>query len=189
MSVTTGRGLSGGFDLARRRWAWFVVLGVLLVLAGAFAFFDVITATFFVTTFVGVMLILGGIFQFLHSFAVRGWGSFLLHLLAGVLYVIGGLLIIDEPVAGSYVITAFLAACLIVGGIFRIAIAIGHRHIEGWWYLVLSGIISLLIGVILYLSLPWSALWVLGTLVAVELVVQGVTWVQFGFALRRFSHP
>lgn len=189
MSVTVGRGLSGGFDLARRRWGWFVVLGILLIVAGAFAFFDVVAVTVVSVIFIGAAMIVAGIFQVIHSFTVRGWGSFLLSLLAGVLYVIGGLLIIDEPVAGSVIITIFLTACLIISGIFRIAIAIGHRHMEGWWYLVLSGIISLLIGIILYLSLPWSGLWVLGTLVAVELVVQGVTWVQFGLALRRFVHP
>lgn len=188
MSVTTGRGLSGGFDLARRRWVWFVVLGVLLVLAGAFAFFNAVAVSVASAILIGAAMIVGGIFQFLHSFAVRGWGSFLLYLLAGVLYVIGGLLIIDEPVTGAVIITIFLGACLMVSGIFRIVIAFGHRLMEGWWYLVLSGIISLLIGALLW-SLPWSGLWLLGILVAVELVVQGVTWVQFGFALRRFSHP
>ena len=43
----------------------------------------------------------------------------------------------------------------------------------------------LVVGVMLYATLPWSGLWVVGTLIAVELIVQGVSWLQFGLALRR----
>jgi uncharacterized membrane protein HdeD (DUF308 family) len=38
---------------------------------------------------------------------------------------------------------------------------------------------------LLYLMLPWSGLWVVGTLIAVELIFHGVSLVQFGLALRR----
>jgi uncharacterized membrane protein HdeD (DUF308 family) len=48
-----------------------------------------------------------------------------------------------------------------------------------------SGVISLLVGLMLYWTLPWSGLWVVGTLIAVELVVHGVSWLQFGLTLRR----
>ena len=53
----------------------------------------------------------------------------------------------------------------------------------GWVMMLVSGVISLLVGVMLYLTLPWSGLWVVGTLIAVELIVHGVSWLQFG--LRR----
>jgi uncharacterized membrane protein HdeD (DUF308 family) len=52
---------------------------------------------------------------------------------------------------------------------------------------VISGLVSVVIGILLYGSLPWSGLWVLGTLIGVELLVQGVTWLMFGMALRRLS--
>ena len=71
-----------------------------------------------------------------------------------------------------------------VGGIMRIVIAFRHRELAGWWLLVLSGAASVAIGILLYASLPWSGLWVLGTLVGIELLVQGGTWLQFGFTLR-----
>ena len=37
---------------------------------------------------------------------------------------------------------------------------------------------------LLYASLAWSGLWVLGTLIAIELLVQGAGWLYFGIALR-----
>jgi uncharacterized membrane protein HdeD (DUF308 family) len=90
-----------------------------------------------------------------------------------------------EPLAGSLVITILVAAALIIGGILRIVIGIQHRHMPAWGLLLASGVISLAVGLMLYLTLPWSGLWVVGTLIAVELVVHGVSWVQFGLVLRR----
>jgi uncharacterized membrane protein HdeD (DUF308 family) len=45
------------------------------------------------------------------------------------------------------------------------------------------------VGLALYLTLPWSGLWLIGTFVAVELIVSGVSWVQFGLALRATQQP
>jgi uncharacterized membrane protein HdeD (DUF308 family) len=41
--------------------------------------------------------------------------------------------------------------------------------------------------VLLYLSQPWSGLWVLGTITAVELVMHGVSWPQSGFSPPRLA--
>ncbi len=78
-----------------------------------------------------------------------------------------------------------VAAALVIGGVLRIAIGIQHRHMAGWGLLIASGVISLIVGVLLYLMLPWSGLWVVGTLIAVELIFHGVSWIQFGLALHR----
>jgi uncharacterized membrane protein HdeD (DUF308 family) len=99
--------------------------------------------------------------------------------------VIGGLLIMDEPAQGSLIITLLLLMALTVSGIVRIVIALRHRELKYWWLMALGGLCSALIGVWLFAALPWSGLWVLGTLIAVELLIQGVTWLQFGLALRR----
>jgi uncharacterized membrane protein HdeD (DUF308 family) len=131
--------------------------------------------------------LVGGIFHLIHAFMVKTWSGFLMNVLAGVLYVIGGALIMDEPIAGALLITIFLIAALVVGGALRITVALRHREVGGWWLMVLSGLVSVVIGILLYGSLPWSGLWVLGTLIGVELLVQGVTWLMFGIALRRLS--
>jgi uncharacterized membrane protein HdeD (DUF308 family) len=105
-----------------------------------------------------------------------------------VLYIVGGLLVMDEPVQGSVLITLLLLVALIVGGALRVTIALRHREMTGWWMLLLSGIVSLVVGVLLFMELPWSGLWVLGTLIAVELIMMGVTWLQVGLNLRRLAH-
>jgi uncharacterized membrane protein HdeD (DUF308 family) len=169
----------------RTRWGWFVALGIAQLVLGIIAWFDVIAFTIAGTIFIGALLVVAGAFQVIHSFMDREWGAFVLHLLVGVLYMIGGFLLMDEPLQGSVVITILVAAALIIGGILRLVIAFQHRHMPGWGLLLASGVISLIVGLMLYLTLPWSGLWVLGTLIAVELIFHGVSWVQFGLTLRR----
>ncbi len=181
----SGGGL--GYTHVASKWGWFVALGVALLLLGILALGDVVAVTLISTIFIGAMLLVGGVFQVVHAFMVKTWSGFLLSMLGGIVYAVGGLLIMDEPVQGALVITLFLIAALMIGGILRIVVAVRHREMSGWWLMILSGLISVLIGLLLYGSFPWSGLWVLGTLIGIELLVQGVTWLMFGMALRRIG--
>jgi uncharacterized membrane protein HdeD (DUF308 family) len=176
---------SGSLRRPRTRWGWFVALGIAQLVLGAIAWFDVIAFTIAGVIFIGALVLVAGVFQIVHAFMDREWGSFALHLLVGILYVIGGLLLMDDPFPGAFIITIFVAAALVIGGILRIIIGVQHRHMPGWGLLVAGGVISLLVGLMLYMMLPWSGLWVVGTLIAVELIVHGVSWIQFGLTLRK----
>ena len=135
---TTTSGADGG---------WFVALGIVLIaMLGLFALGRRGRGgTLASVIFIGAMLLVGGIFQIIHAFLVRGWGAFAWQLLGGVLYVVGGLLIMDEPVQGSLVVTLFLVAALIVGGVMRVTIGLRHRDMQGWWLLLLGGAVSLIV--------------------------------------------
>ena len=159
-----------------------------MIVGGVFALGDVVMFTLASVIFIGAMLLVGGIFQIIHSFMTREWSAFLFNLLAGILYVIGGFLIMQEPVTGSVVLTVFLLAALLIGGIMRIVISLQHREMPGWWLVLLGGLISVIVAVMLYATLPWSGLWVLGTLIGIELLIQGFTWLRFGFAMRHMLH-
>ncbi len=175
------------------RAGWFVALGIVLVLLGVLAWADAVATTLASTVLIGLLMILAGIAQLAHAFAHRGGGDRSAPLRAGVwlpaliglLYVLGGVAIIREPVTGSVLLTALLAGCLIFAGLARAVWAVGHRQLGGWWGLLLSGLVALLVGVLIYGSLPWSGLWLLGTVVAIELVVGGVAALTFGLSLRR----
>jgi uncharacterized membrane protein HdeD (DUF308 family) len=187
MSGTTGAAPHGlGYAKIVSHWGWFAALGVAMIALGVFALGDVVAVTLISVLFIGAMLLVGGIVQVIHAFFTRnGWSMVVLNLVGGILYIIGGVLIMMEPAAGSVFITILLLVALVVGGGFRIAIAVQHRDLPGWWLLAIGGVISVLLGVMLYATLPWSGLWVLGTLIGIELIVQGVTWLQVGLTLRR----
>ena len=175
----------GRVSRPRTGWGWFVALGIAQLVLGAIAWFDVIAFTIAGVIFIGALLLVAGVFQVIHAFMDREWGSFALHLIVGILYIIGGFLLMEEPLQGSLIITIFVAAALVIGGILRIVMSIQHRHMPGWVLMLVSGLVSLLVGLLLWASLPWSSLWVVGTLIAIELIFHGVSWIQFGLTLRK----
>jgi uncharacterized membrane protein HdeD (DUF308 family) len=164
------------------KWGWFVALGIAMIALGVAAWLDVVTVTIAGTIFIGAMV--GGVLQIIHAFMTKEWRGFILSLFCGILYLAGGLLIMNEPVQGALFLTLLVMAALIVGGIVRIVLALQHRNITAWGLILLSGIVSIAVGFLLYANLPWSGLWVLGTLIAVELLIQGSSWLYFGIALR-----
>jgi uncharacterized membrane protein HdeD (DUF308 family) len=184
MPANTAINATNSSEVANK-WRWFVALGIVLIVLGAAAWLDVVSVTLATTIIVGASLLVGGVFQIIHAFMTREWRGFVLGLLSGLLYSAGGLLIMREPVHGAVLLTLVLMALIVAGGIVRVALALRHREVQAWGLVLLSGVISIVVGCLLYANLPWSGLWVLGTLIAVELLVQGGGWLYFGIALRR----
>jgi uncharacterized membrane protein HdeD (DUF308 family) len=181
------RGL--GYLHVARNWGWFAALGLGMIAAGLFALDRTVLVTLISVTFIGGAMIAGGVFQLLHAFATKGWGAFALNVAAGLLYIAGGLLAWNEPLQGSLVITILLTVMLVLNGTTRIAMGLSHREMPSWWTMVLGGAVALLAGILLYASLPWSGLFLLGTIVGFELVFQGITWLFLGISLRRLTRP
>ncbi len=129
-SGTQGAKPGGGLGYAHvgEKWSWFVGLGVVMLLLSVFALGDVATVTLISTTFISAMLLVGGVFQAIHAFMVKTWSGFLMNMLRGIVYAVGGLLIMGEPVKGAVVITLFLIGVLAVGGALRILVALRHRE-------------------------------------------------------------
>lgn len=171
------------------KWTLFVGLGIALVILGFVACIDAVSVTLASTMFIGALLIFAGIMQGVHALAVKDWGGFLFSLLCAGLYIVAGALLIKEPVSGSVAITVFASVCFVVVGVLRSVMALQYRNLPGWGIILGSGLISLVVGVCLYASLPWSGLWLIGTFIAVELIASGIGWIQFGLALRQNTPP
>ena len=93
--------LMAGLERIGHKWAWFLALGVLMIVAGGIAIAYSALTTLFSVLFLGVLLIIGGAMQVVHSFQIREWGGFLLHLLAGLLAMVVGMLAMSAPAAMS----------------------------------------------------------------------------------------
>lgn len=167
------------------KWTLFVGLGGILILFAAIVFFNVTATTLVTTWLIGLFLLLGGAANVIQALFTERWSKSLGSMLAGVLYVFGGIMIMREPAQGSLLITILAMLALAASGIARIGIAIAHRDVAGWWVVLLGGITSIAIGVLLLASLPWSGTWVLGMLIGTELLVQGISWLVFGLGLKR----
>jgi uncharacterized membrane protein HdeD (DUF308 family) len=108
----------------RRKWGWFLALGISLIVLGIIALSVMPAATMATVMVLGWLMVFSGAVEAVHGFQVRGWGGMFLHLVAGILGVLIGLLIATHPVAGALAWTLLFASFFTVIGIFRMAAAI-----------------------------------------------------------------
>src|SRR5262249_62379453 len=90
-----------------------------------------------------------------------------------------------NPLLAAAVLPLVLGIALVVGGIMRIILAFGMKEGMPWMWIVLSGVITLLLGVIILSHWPVSSLYVLGIFLGVDLIFAGVGWIGLGLGLRR----
>lgn len=168
-------GLRGG-------WLWFVLLGIALIVLGCVALGSPWIASLAVAVVFGALLLVGGAFEIVGAVWSRGWSGFLLHLLSGVMSIVVGALFLTAPADAVFALTLLLACLLMVGGIFR-SLAVLIYRFPGWGWPLLSGIVDVILGVLIWLGWPESSLWVIGLFVGISLVFRGCNWIGMGLVL------
>lgn len=175
----------GDFEELRRHWLLEVILGVALIVLGAIAI-SISAATSVATmVFLGWFLLIGGVIEGIHAFTHRRW-HFFPDLLLATLYAVIGIIIIGNPVAAVLTFTLMIIAFFLVSGIFRIVAAVTDQF-GNRWSMLASGIISLLLGILLWSGWPATAFWVIGMFVGIELILNGWSVIMFGMAARHVS--
>jgi len=187
MSHDLGSMLREELGHLRASWWCFLLLGILLAVCGAAAITvpACMVATSLVAVIIlGVSLMIGGIGEIVTTIWVGRSSGALLHVLVGLMYVVAGFVITEKPGASLLALTVFVAASFIVLGAFRIAASLLIRFPQ-WGWSLLNGVITLLLGVMIYRHLPGDALWVIGLLVGLDLLFNGWTWIMLSIALTR----
>ncbi|MBV8752844.1 MAG: HdeD family acid-resistance protein [Hyphomicrobiales bacterium] len=169
----------------RAKSGWIIALGVVYLIAGFIALGSVAMATVATVFFVGIMMVFAGVVEIANAFAVKSWGKFVLWLLLGVLYVVAGIAAFENPLLAAAVLTLVLGVALVVSGIMRIILAFGMKGGMPWMWIVLSGVITFLLGAIILAHWPVSSVYVLGLFLGIDLVFAGVGWIGLGLGLRR----
>lgn len=166
---------------------WIVALGVVYVVAGLIALSSVVFATRVTVFMVGVMMLVAGVAEVINAFQFKSWGKFLVWLLLGALYIVAGLLTFENPLLAASVLTLLLGAALVVSGVMRIVLAFSMREGTPWTWVVLSGLVTFFLGLIILVHWPVSSLFVLGTLLGIDLLMAGIGWIFVGLGLRRYA--
>jgi len=174
-------------DKIAKHRGWFIALGIGLILFGSFAIIAPIYGTLAGARIFGWILIASGIMAVLHAFSAKGWGGALLQVLIAIAWIIGGLWLLAQPLAGAIGLTFVLIVVLLIHGLFTIIEATQIRPTEGWGWMLASGIASMILGLMLWMKFPSSALWAIGLLFGLSLVFNG--WSFIALALRPRNRP
>jgi uncharacterized membrane protein HdeD (DUF308 family) len=175
---------SGLLDGIKKNARLAVIVGILMLVCGILAIGSPLVAGLSVTVIVGVMLLIGGIAQCFLAFQAGAFGEGLLIFIMGALTAVAGFYLFNQPVAGLASITIFLAAYFVVVGISELFGAFQIRPAEGWASMLFSGIVTVLLGIMIWRQFPLSGAWALGVLFGLKLVVGGWALIIVGRGVR-----
>lgn len=172
-------------ETLREKWGWMVAFGALLALAGFVALGGVFATTVASVLVVGVAMIVSGIVEIVYAFAMRCWKKFFLWILIGLLYVAAGVSVVQNPLFAAGFLTLMLGAGLVASGLVRAFLAFQLPKNAPWGVVAISGVVTLLVGLVILTHWPVSSLWAIGAFLGVDLVFAGSSWIGMGLSLKR----
>ena len=157
---------------------------ILLIVVGFFALALPFEAGIAIAIVVAVLVIVAGIAHLAGTFGARTTGAFFWRLLVGCAYLLAGVYLLVHPKLSLVSLTLALAVLFFVEGVFHIVTYFNVRNLPGAGWLLFDGIVTLILALMIWRSWPASAVWALGTLVGINLLMSGFTRLMYSRALR-----
>ena len=166
-----------------------LLIGVLLIVLGIVAIAAPRVSTIFAETWVAAILASAGTAKLIYAFQTRNQGGFIWKLLLGVLYIATGVMLFVNPLRGVLTLTLLLASFLLTEGVFELILAFRLRPQQNWTWVLGDGIITLLLGAMIWFQWPFNAPWLIGTLVGASVLSTGVSRVMLSLNARSALNP
>jgi uncharacterized membrane protein HdeD (DUF308 family) len=177
------RAVQSAFGL---HWKLFLFQGAVMVILGGLAVCAPMLATLFVDIYVGWLLLIAGVVGLIALISTHQMHAFVWSLVTAAVSVAVGALLIWKPVEGALSLTLVLTGFFIVEGVFQSSIAIAYRQVLAgtWGWMLTSGLSDLVLAAIIIGGWPGTAIWALGLLVGVNLLMSGCAVVASALAGR-----
>jgi uncharacterized membrane protein HdeD (DUF308 family) len=168
-------------------WVLFLVEGVVLLVLGATAIVLPPLATVAVTILVGWLFLVSGVIGLFTTFWLRQAPGFWWSLISALLGIAVGIVLLASPIGGALSLTILLSAFFLVEGAVSIMFALDHRReLSGrWGWMLASGLVDVVLGIIIFAGLPSTAAWAIGLLVGINMVFGGSALVGMALAARK----
>jgi uncharacterized membrane protein HdeD (DUF308 family) len=178
-------GLHGPEGVAKRITGWYLAAAVLFILLGIFAIIHPAVAGLGVTVLVGWLLIFGGVGHMVAAFRRGGGKQAIYQVVIAIMYLIGGLYFLTHVIMATGTLTLLLAGIILAEGVLEVISYMRLRSEGASRWLLLNGVVTLVLGGLIWLHWPSSTVWAIGTLVGVNLLMTGITRLMFGLAVRK----
>jgi uncharacterized membrane protein HdeD (DUF308 family) len=186
-SSNATQGLGGPGALVKKATGWFIAIGVLFIVLGIFAIAEPFAAGLGVTLLVGWLLVIGAVAHFIAAFKGGGAKHVILQVLVGIVYLIGGLYFLTHTIMGVSTLTLLLSGVILAEGVVEIVAYFRLRSMHGASWLLINGVVTLLLGGLIWIHWPSSSVWAIGTLVGVNLLMTGISRLMLGLAARKLA--
>lgn len=185
-TASPAEGLQSPSPIVRKITGWYIAAAVLFIVLGMLAIIEPALAGLAVSRLVGWLLVFGGVTHLIGAFKGGGAKQVVFQVLVGLAYVIGGFYCLMHPLLAIGTLTLLLAAVILAGGALEIIsyFRLKDENASGW--MLVNGIITLLLGGMIWFHWPSSSVWAIGILVGVTLLMTGMARLMFGLAARKF---
>jgi len=160
------------------------LMGVLFIVLGLVAIGEPLVAGLAVAVLAGWLLLAGGIVHAVSAFRAGGAKSVIWHALLAVLYLAGGVYFVTHPLLGLGTLTLFLSVILLVEGVVWV---VAYFQLRSNIWMLLNGVITLVLGLMIWAGWPSTSVWAIGTLLGVNLLMTGFSILFAGAAVRRLT--
>ncbi|MDJ0706025.1 MAG: HdeD family acid-resistance protein [Leptolyngbyaceae cyanobacterium MO_188.B28] len=169
-------------NILQERFGWTISLGILMIILGILAIAQPHFSTQAVARWLGWIFIVGGIGQLIHVFQTHRVGPLMLKLGLSILYVIAGGLLLQHTVESVLFITLVAGILFLIEGISRVILSFQLKAVPNWWWMLGDGVVTLILGIFIASQWPSAALWVIGLLVGIGLLIDGLSTIMFSMA-------
>lgn len=172
------------FGDLEKNWGWLLAFGLFSIVLGTIGLGMTFVLTELAIVFFAALLIVGGVFQLLDALKCNGWKSTAWHVLIALLYVAAGVYMTLHPTLAAVSLTLLLGAMFIAVGLLRAIMAFQVKPAAGWYWPLISGIVSLILGGLILAEWPQSGLFIIGLFIAIELIFNGWSYLFIALAAR-----
>lgn len=154
---------------------WAIALGSLIMLTGVLAIVRPYVAAIAAAILVGWIFFFSGAFRLVYAIQTQREGRFVLKLLSGLLYLFAGVSLIIRPISGSILIALLVGIAIALKGCLQVILALEIRPRSGWFWMLLSGILGVVLGIIVWTQGAKTSAVVLGLIFGLELLFDGLS--------------
>lgn len=162
------------------------ILGIATIVLGVMALLTPLVAGETMLVVIGVLIAAAGVLRVIWAFASPTPGKGFSKVLLGVLTVIAGVAILANPMLASGVLSILLAAYLLMDGIVEVIVAMTLDGLPGKGWLLAGGLVSVLLGCLMFFQFPLSGVHAIGVLLGIKLIMVGSAALALGTTLHSF---
>jgi uncharacterized membrane protein HdeD (DUF308 family) len=172
-------------ETVRRYSTWYLVEGLLLIVAGVLAILFPFVSSVAIVVLMGWLLIASGVIQAISLIGARHVPHFWLQLISVILAILIGVLFLRDPAQGLLTITLLLIIFFMMEGISKVVFSLTIRPFPNWGWVLASGMIGIVLSLILWAGLPVTAIWLIGLLLGIQLISAGSAIAYLAWMIRK----
>jgi uncharacterized membrane protein HdeD (DUF308 family) len=171
---------SGELSMARLESKNSIAIGVLLVIIGMFAIMSPVFIGISLTYLVGALLFISGIFEIIYAIKEDSLGKNVLKFIFGGLSIVIGAIIFATPTGSMALISILLIVYFFASGALSIVVSMKQNPAEGWGWILMNGVLSILFGILVIVGWPVTGVWLLGFYVGLKILMHGILFIMLG---------